>query len=209
MLNWYCHDLFGWNWIDSDSIKMWRIVLSIIYLKKKKNYHGKQFRLHYFFSPIQYYCVAIGWHLLRKIYCDAMTEKWTLELLFRRLKVIGIFAYFLSVLSIDTKSTYGFWCLPMTTHGSFVQSIKTWCFVKSKLRYSQSSSAKFVKISCDCETKTDFLISSSGMSLIGCSDRDFPLDGDSAVDSRSSVVESLPSLVVVDKFRAIVAANIR
>ena len=51
-------------------------------------------------------------------------------------------------------SIQGFWCRPMTTQGWFRHNKRRCLWAKSWCRYSQSSSAKFVKTSFDCEMKT-------------------------------------------------------
>ena len=51
-------------------------------------------------------------------------------------------------------SIHGFWCRPMTTQGWFRHSKSKCLWAKSWCRYSQSSNAKFVKTSLDCEMKT-------------------------------------------------------
>lgn len=58
-------------------------------------------------------------------------------------------------------SSHGFWCLPITTHGSFRHTIMTWWLEKSILRYIQSSRAKFVKMSVDWDMNTDLVTSPS------------------------------------------------
>lgn len=91
---------------------------------------------------------------------------WFVCLLSNRISFNKNFADLVFILCFS--NTYGFWCRPITTHGSFDHNMRTWCVVKSKLRYIQVSRAKFVKISCDCEMNTDFVISSSGMFMMGC-----------------------------------------
>ena len=54
-------------------------------------------------------------------------------------------------------SIHGFWCRPMTTQGWFRHSKSKCLWAKSWCRYSQSSNAKFVKTSFDCEMKTCLL----------------------------------------------------
>ena len=51
-------------------------------------------------------------------------------------------------------SIQGFWCRPMTTQGWFRHNKSKCLWAKSWCRYSQSSNAKFVKTSFDCEMKT-------------------------------------------------------